>query len=41
LRKRGTWKDAWFLSLLREEWQDRKDYYLPRFEDIVVKKDAS
>jgi RimJ/RimL family protein N-acetyltransferase len=36
--KWGTWKDAWFLSLLAEEWEARKDYYLPRFEDVVVLK---
>ncbi len=34
--KRGEWRDEWFLSLLRSEWQAGRERYLPRDEEIVV-----
>ncbi len=34
--KRGEWRDAWFLSLLRSEWQAGRERFLPRDEEIVV-----
>ncbi len=34
--KRGEWRDEWFLSLLRSEWESDRTRFLPRYEDIVV-----
>ena len=34
--KRGEWRDEWFYSLLRSEWQAGRERYLPRDEEIVV-----
>ncbi|UCB43270.1 MAG: GNAT family N-acetyltransferase [Dehalococcoidales bacterium] len=33
--KRGEWRDEWFLSLLRSEWEVREERYTPRHENIV------
>jgi ribosomal-protein-alanine N-acetyltransferase len=33
--KRGEWRDEWFLSLLRSEWQAGRERYLPRDQVIV------
>jgi len=37
--KRGQWLDGWFFSLLRDEWQARREYYEPRQADIVPRDD--
>ena len=34
--KRGEWRDEWFLSLLRTEWEDKRERFYPRHEEIVV-----
>ena len=34
--KRGEWRDEWFLSLLRSEWEGDRTRFLPRYEDVVV-----
>jgi len=34
--KDGTWKDGWFFSLLKEEWEQRIGYFLPSGQDIAV-----
>ncbi len=34
--KGGEWRDEWFFSLLRSEWQAGRERYLPRDEEIVV-----
>ena len=34
--KREEWRDEWFFSLLRSEWQAGRERYLPRDEEIVV-----
>ena len=34
--KRGQWRDTWFLSLLRPEWQAKHDKYCPRHEEVVL-----
>lgn len=34
--KRGEFLDAWFLTLLRSEWEEDRDRFLPRHEDIVA-----
>jgi len=36
--KRGEWHDEWFLTLLRSEWEVKKERYTPRHEDIIVAK---
>ena len=33
--KRGQWRDTWFLSLLRSEWQPKRDWFRPRYEEVV------
>ena len=37
VNKGGKWLDGWFLSLLRNEWQTRREQYSPRYEDLVVR----
>jgi ribosomal-protein-alanine N-acetyltransferase len=37
--KRGEWRDEWFLSLLRPEWEVGKERYTPRHENIVFIKE--
>jgi len=34
--KRGEWRDEWFLSLLRSEWERDRTMFLPRYENIAV-----
>lgn len=34
--KRDEWRDEWFLSLLRSEWEMDRERFCPRQEDIVV-----
>lgn len=34
--KRGRWRDAWFFTLLRTEWEDKREEFCPRHEGIVV-----
>ncbi|MFC1948807.1 GNAT family N-acetyltransferase [Chloroflexota bacterium] len=34
--KRGEWKDGWFFTLLRSEWERNCDKYIPGYEDVVV-----
>ena len=34
--KRGRWRDEWFLSLLRSEWEGDQARYRPRHEEVVV-----
>lgn len=36
--KGGKWLDGWFFSLLRDEWQARREDFLPRYEDIAVRE---
>ena len=36
--KRGEWRDEWFLTLLRSEWESRRDYYQPVSEKMVSVK---
>jgi ribosomal-protein-alanine N-acetyltransferase len=33
--KRGEWRDEWFLTLLRSEWERAREGFLPRHEEIV------
>jgi ribosomal-protein-alanine N-acetyltransferase len=33
--KRGEWRDAWFLSLLRSEWEPKRGLYRPQHEEVV------
>ncbi|MFC1866198.1 GNAT family N-acetyltransferase [Chloroflexota bacterium] len=30
--KRGEWRDAWFMSLIRTDWEKQKEYYRPQSE---------
>jgi RimJ/RimL family protein N-acetyltransferase len=30
--KRGQWRDAWFMSLIRADWEKQKGYYKPKSE---------
>lgn len=32
--KSGEWRDAWFLSLLREEWEANREWYKPVSETV-------
>ena len=34
--KRGEWRDEWFLSLLRSEWEQNRRWFTPRREEVVV-----
>ncbi len=34
--KRGEWRDQWFLSILRSEWEVKREWYRPHHEDIVL-----
>jgi ribosomal-protein-alanine N-acetyltransferase len=34
--KRGQFVDSWFLTLLRSEWEVRKERYAPRHEEVIV-----
>jgi len=34
--KRGSWLDCWFFSLLRTEWEEKRDNYIPSYEDVVT-----
>lgn len=36
VQKRGEWLDEWFFSLLRAEWEARRDWYRPQEERVVV-----
>ena len=36
LSKRDEWLDAWFLTLLRSEWDNRREIFCPRYEEVVV-----
>lgn len=36
--KGEKWLDGWFFSLLREEWQDNRERYLPGSEDVLVRE---
>jgi len=38
--KRGEWRDAWFFTLLRSEWETNREIYQPRHEDVVLTKDS-
>ena len=33
--KRGEWLDEWFLTLLRAEWEPKRDEYRPSDERLV------
>lgn len=33
--KRGQWLDVWFFSLLRSEWEARRDWYRPRHQMVA------
>ena len=33
--KRGEWRDRWFFTLLRGEWESQRDLYLPRSERVT------
>ncbi len=33
--KGGEFVDAWFMTLLRSEWENEKDKYIPRHENVV------
>ncbi len=37
INKGGKWLDGWFFSLLRDEWQARREDFLPKYEDITVR----
>jgi ribosomal-protein-alanine N-acetyltransferase len=32
---RGTWTDVWFMSLLREEWEQNPARYIPLTEEVI------
>ena len=34
--KRGEFLDGWFYSLLRSEWEDKREEFCPRREEVVV-----
>ena len=34
--KRGEWRDEWFLSLLRSEWEGNQARYCPEREEVTV-----
>lgn len=34
--KLGNWLDCWFFSLLRKEWEEKSENYMPVHEDIVT-----
>ncbi len=36
VHKRGGFLDAWFFTLLRSEWEEDRERFRPRHEDIVV-----
>lgn len=38
--KRGVWMDAWFLSLLRAEWEAMKEHFSPSWEDVIPIKET-
>ncbi len=35
VQKRGEWKDEWFFTLLRSEWEAQKAWYHPKEERVV------
>ena len=32
LLKRGQWRDVWFMSIIRIDWEKQKEYYRPKSE---------
>ena len=32
LLKRGQWRDVWFMSIIRTDWEKQKEYYRPKNE---------
>ncbi|MFC2011897.1 GNAT family N-acetyltransferase [Chloroflexota bacterium] len=34
--KRGEWKDGWFFTLLRDEWERNRGKFTPEYEDVVA-----
>ncbi len=34
--KRNEWRDEWFFTLLRKEWESRQEWYLPQSERIAL-----
>ncbi len=34
--KHSEWKDAWYLTLLRTEWEEKRERFYPRHEEVVV-----
>ncbi|AII57481.1 acetyltransferase [Dehalococcoides mccartyi] len=32
---RGTWIDVWFMSLLRQEWEENPERYTPQSEEVI------
>ena len=38
VNKRGRWRDAWFFTLLRTEWEHNYKTYCPNHEEIVAKR---
>ena len=35
-KKRGEWRDVWYMSILRSEWQENQHRFSPSFEDVIV-----
>ena len=35
-KKRGEWRDVWYMALLRSEWQQNQHRFSPSYEDVVV-----
>ncbi len=36
VNKRGRWLDCWFFTLLRAEWEAKRERFYPRHEEVVV-----
>ncbi len=36
--KRGEWKDAWYLTLLRSEWEHNRERFAPIYQDVAVRE---
>lgn len=36
-KKRGEWRDVWYMSLLKLEWEKNQDFFLPKHESIKIR----
>ena len=34
--KRGEWRDSWYLTLLRSDWERNRERFAPSYEDVVA-----